>query len=206
MRGSDRSLSLEAKLDKAMKIFWERGYYDTSIDRLMARSGLNRAVIYREFGNKKKLFEALLVRYRSIYIAEWTAPLAMPEAGLAQIEDFFRLIGSVEQQPGGRLGCLMCLTASEVSPHVRSVERIVTNFLDDLRRLLRAAFVRAKERGEVRPTTDPDFVADYAVGAVLGFWALARSPASQDAVARYVEGVLTFLRNLEPVHGQGGAQ
>jgi TetR/AcrR family transcriptional repressor of nem operon len=187
-----------------MKVFWDRGYYDTSMERLMASSGLNRAAIYGDFGNKRKLFEALLVRYRAIHIAEWFVPLEMPDAGLAQIEAFFLRIGDVEGLPRGRSGCLMCLTANEVSPHVRSVERIVSSFLDDLRRLLRAACVRARERGEVRSTTDPDLVSDYAVGAVLGFWGLVRSPAPRSAIDHYVNGVRSFLQSLKPVHGEGG--
>ena len=63
----------EDRLDKAMRLFWEKGYYDTSIEDLMARTGLHRAAIYGEFGSKKKLFGALLTRYRATVTAESAA-------------------------------------------------------------------------------------------------------------------------------------
>lgn len=198
-----RDVPLEKRLDRALQAFWEKGYYDTSIETLMARSGLNRAAIYGGFGSKRKFFETLLGRYRATYIAEWLAPLEAPNAAFAQLEAFFRQFRDLPE-PAARLGCLMCLTSSEVSPHVRSVERIVSRYLDELRSLIRAACANARERGEVRPATDPDSVADYLVGAVLGFWAMVRSPMPRGAIAHYVNGVLIFLRGLRPAGSVGG--
>jgi TetR/AcrR family transcriptional repressor of nem operon len=196
------SSRLEGRLDKALKVFWEKGYYDTSIEDLSARSGLNRDVIYGGYGNKRKFFEMLLARYRDTYIAQWFAPLEMPDATLVQVEAFFQQFLDLPV-PADKLGCLMCLTSSEVSSHIRSVERIVSRFLGDLHSLIRAACVRSRERGEVRPTTDPDVVADYGVGAVLGLWAMVRSPMPRSAIAHYVKGVRTYLRGLRPARGAG---
>jgi len=202
MSRTHTNVQSERKLDRAMELFWERGYYDTSIESLMARAGLNRAAIYSEFGSKRKFFEMLLLRYRATYIARFFAPLEVPNAGLPQLEAFFRQFRDLPE-PADKLGCLLCLTSSEVAPHVRSVERIVSRFLDDLRSLIRSACVNAREQGEVRPTTDCDLVADYGVGAVLGLWAIVRSPMPRQAITHYVNGVLTFLRDLKPANGAG---
>jgi len=192
-----RSLS-EERLDRAMRVFWEKGYYDTSIEDLMARTGLHRAAIYGEFGSKKKLFEALLARYREKVTTAMLSPLKAPDAAFAQLEQFFRQLHHFTALPDGRLGCLICHTASEVSPHIRSVARIVSSYLDELRALLRRACVNARKRGEVHSGVDADQVADYLVGAVLGLMALARAPAPRTAVAHYVDGVVDFLKSLQP--------
>jgi len=205
MSSTRQNPTFEERLDKAMKVFWEKGYYDTSIEDLSARSGLNRDDIYGGYGSKRKLFEMFLVRYRATYIAEWFTPLEMPDATLLQVEAFFQQFQDLPD-PANKLGCLMCLTSSEVSGQVRSIERIVSRFLGDLHSLIRAACVRARERGEVRPTTDPDQVADYAVGAVLGLWAMVRSPMPRSAIDHYLNGVLTFLRGLRPASGADGGR
>ncbi len=192
-----RSLS-EEKLDRAMQVFWERGYSDTSIGDLVVRAGLHRAAVYGEFGSKKRLFEALLARYREKVTAGMLVPLQAPDAAFAQLEQFFRQLHAFAALPDGRFGCLMCHTASEVSPHIRSVARIVSSYLDDLRMLLRRACVNARKRGEVHPGTDADQLADHLAGAVLGLMALARSPAPRTVVAHYVDGVVGFLRSLQP--------
>ena len=97
-----------------------------------------------------------------------------------------------------RLGCLMCLTAAEVSPHDPSIARIVSSYLDELRALFRRACLNSRARREVRSGTDVDQVADYLAGAVLGLMTLARAPAPRSALVHYVDGVLGFLNALRP--------
>lgn len=189
-------MNVDQRLDQAMQLFWEKGYFDTSVEDLGARTGLNRAAIYGEFGSKKKLFEALLGRYREKVSAQRLAPLQAENAGLAQLEQFFRQFRGLGANAGSRLGCLMCLTAAEVSPHIPSVARIVTSYLDELARLFRRALRNARKRGEVRPDTDATRMADYLTGAVLGLMALVRSPAPHAAITHYVDGVLSLLHNL----------
>jgi TetR/AcrR family transcriptional repressor of nem operon len=198
-----RAPRAEETLDSAMDVFWTKGYYDTSIDELVSETGLHRAAVYGRFGSKRGLFEAALDRYRTTIIAAFLAPLARPDAARADIDRFFRVIQreGIERQKGR--GCLMVNTSSEVSPHVRSVARIVASFLDDLRASLRRACLNARALGEMHPRADVDKVADYLVGSVLGLWTLARSPAPAATLRHYVDGVLGFLDGLRPV-GRAG--
>ena len=126
------------------------------------------------------------------------APLQAEDAGLAEIERFFRQFRNLGARGENRLGCLMCLTAAEVSPHVSSVARIVTSYLEELGRLFRKALLNARKRGEVRPRTDAARMANYLTGAVLGLMALVRSPAPRAAITHYLDGVLSLLHNLQP--------
>lgn len=193
------SISLsEERLDRAMRVFWEKGYYNTSVEDLMARTDLHRAAVYSEFRSKQKLFEALLDRYREKVTATMLTPLEAEDAAFAELQEFFRQLGDFAAGPDGHLGCLMCHTASEVSPHVRSVARIVSSYFDELRELLRRACVNARERREIRSEVAPHRVADYLTGAVLGLMALARSPAPRTVVAHYLDGVVDFLKSLQP--------
>jgi len=200
-RGAMGRVSAEERLDQAMHVFWERGYWDTSIDQLIDRTGLHRAAVYGKFGSKRGLFEATLRRYREKVIAVFLEPLGRSDAALADIARFFLGIHDGAVEPERRLGCLMVNTASEVSPHVRSVARIVSSYLDELGALLRRACVNARKRGELRSNTDVDQVADYLVGSVLGLWVLARSPTSDTVLRHYVEGVLASLDGWDPKRG-----
>lgn len=194
-------MDTDRRLDQAMQLFWRKGYFDTSVEDLAACTGLNRAAIYAGFGSKKALFEALLGRYQEKFTARRLAPLQARDAGLAQIEQFFRQFRNLGAQGGSRLGCLMCLTAAEVSPHVPTVARIVTSYLDELGRLFRRALINARKRGEVGPRTDAARMANYLTGAVLGLMALVRSPAPRAAITHYLDGVLALLHNLQPTRG-----
>src|SRR5882724_7309750 len=90
LRRAVRRSRSEAKLDRTMDVFWERGYYDTSVEELVRRTGLHRAAVYGEFGSKRRLFEASPRRYREKVTAELLEPLARPDAARADLERLVR--------------------------------------------------------------------------------------------------------------------
>ena len=50
---SDEILSLKEQAeDLSMHLFWQQGYFNTSIDELVKVSGLSRAAIYKYFGGQ----------------------------------------------------------------------------------------------------------------------------------------------------------
>jgi TetR/AcrR family transcriptional repressor of nem operon len=183
-------------LDRAVDLFWERGYYGVSVDELVKGTGLHRAAVYGEFGSRQRLFEASLRRYRERVVTPFFAELDRPDAGLTEVERFFSSIARAALGSMRRTGCLMVNTASEVSPRIRPVTRIVSRYCQELRALFRQACANARRRGELRPEIDVDQVADYLLGSVLGLWTLARSPAPPTALRHYVHGVLTFVDGL----------
>ena len=51
-------------LDKAVSLFWKKGYKASSMTDLVHATGLNTASMYKEFGDKDGLFEEALEYYR----------------------------------------------------------------------------------------------------------------------------------------------
>ena len=47
-------------LDAAASAFAERGYSDTSMDDVAARAGITKLIVYRHFGSKSELYQAVL--------------------------------------------------------------------------------------------------------------------------------------------------
>jgi TetR/AcrR family transcriptional regulator, transcriptional repressor for nem operon len=50
-------------LDKAMLLFWDRGYFDTSFQDIVQHLELNRSSIYNSFTDKRTLFIESLKHY-----------------------------------------------------------------------------------------------------------------------------------------------
>ena len=198
-RSTGAALS-EQTLNRATRVFWEKGYQATSVSDLAGGTGLHRAAIYGDFGSKRRLFAALLQRYRAQVAEAMMASIAREDASLAEVEGFFAALGEMARRPEGRRGCLLVLSAAETAPHLASVARIVEAYLGDMRARFARALANARRRGQLRPGVNGAATADYLAGAVLGLMTLARSPAPRRAVRNYVAGVLAFLSSLKHGH------
>jgi TetR/AcrR family transcriptional regulator, copper-responsive repressor len=61
--GRPRNFSRDEVLEKAMPVFWKRGFADTSLQDLERATGVNKSGLYTEFRDKEDLFVACLRHY-----------------------------------------------------------------------------------------------------------------------------------------------
>lgn len=183
-------------LERALRLFWQRGYYDTSIGTLISEAKINRATIYRHFGSKQAFFQALLEHYRDTVAARMLAPLRAEGADLEAVRRFFLGLRSLAGSEHSRRGCMMVAAGSEVSTRDRAIGRVVTRFLDEVRGLFGAAIDRARASGALSEQADAQRLADYFLGALVGFMTLARSPLPRTALVHYVDEVLAHIQGL----------
>src|SRR5262245_30757068 len=61
--GRPREFNEEEALDRALEVFWRRGYEGATLPELTAAMGINRPSLYAAFGNKETLFRKALARY-----------------------------------------------------------------------------------------------------------------------------------------------
>src|SRR6202795_3875377 len=58
-----REFDTDAAMEKAMRLFWAKGYEGTSVADLTGTLGISRPSLYAAFGDKQSLFRAALERY-----------------------------------------------------------------------------------------------------------------------------------------------
>src|SRR5579883_1851725 len=63
-RGRPRAYDADQALAEARDAFWDAGYTGTSLDDLVAATGMNRPSLYAAFGDKHRLYLSTLDRYR----------------------------------------------------------------------------------------------------------------------------------------------
>ncbi|MFI6170290.1 TetR/AcrR family transcriptional regulator [Nocardia sp. NPDC051052] len=66
-RGRPRSFDRGAALNKAMRLFWARGYEATSIGDLTTAMGIGAPSLYAAFGDKATLFKAAVESFGAQY-------------------------------------------------------------------------------------------------------------------------------------------
>ena len=183
----------EEALDKAMGIFWRKGYFDTSVDDLVQQVGVSRYGLYGTFGNKHKLFLASLDRYRDTFVSKLLADLETPDASLAEIQNYFVAFIEISKTERGKLGCFMCNTATELALHDEQVSEKINYYLQRLTKAFRKALINAQRKKEIKSDINVDDYAQYLTGVKLGLCVYARSQVAPEIIASYVRVALKTL-------------
>src|ERR1700746_1944919 len=87
--GRPRAFDPDVALDRAMHVFWAKGYEGASLSNLTRAMRINRPSLYAAFGNKEQLFRKVLDRYMDGPVAWFGKALAAPKARDV-VEQIFR--------------------------------------------------------------------------------------------------------------------
>jgi TetR/AcrR family transcriptional regulator, transcriptional repressor for nem operon len=189
-----KSFDEEAVLDQAVQLFWERGYEGTSLAHLETCLGLGRQSLYNTFGDKHQLFLKALQRYRQQIGEAAFAGLDSPDAGLAEIREFFRWSVEFLTAPGPRRGCMVVNTIAERGPEDPDALLHCTHARDALERAFRRALTGAKARRELRKDVDVEATATLLTAQNYGLVPLAKTGATAGELHAAVEALLAGLK------------
>jgi len=109
-------------LEKAMMLFWKKGYYNTSIDELVLALGINRGSLYSTFGGKKSLFDRAFEFYRRSNQEKLKSFLSTQEDVRAGLRTIFRQIIMDDDTDIDCKGCFIVNTTTELLPNDESVK------------------------------------------------------------------------------------
>src|SRR5260370_42311024 len=79
-RGRPRAFDPDAALDRAMHVFWAKGYEGASLSDLTHAMPINRPSLYAAFDNKEQLFREVLDRYMNGPLAYFGKALGAAKA------------------------------------------------------------------------------------------------------------------------------
>lgn len=190
-----RSKEFEPKqvLDKAMRLFWQKGYTATSIGDLVQATGVQRYGLYGTFGDKHNLFLQTLDHYQASMVGQMVRVLESETASWSAITAFFEQLLNIAHTPSGQLGCLMCNSATELAAHDLMVAEKMTIYEDRLSGLFEKALLHAEENSEIGPNLDLKQSAIFLLGITVGFFALVKSPLPSTDLDDYVSVALNGL-------------
>ena len=154
-------------LDRAMMVFWERGYEATSIQDVVEATGLNRGSLYATFSDKKQLFLAVLARYANRVGTPLLAELADPDPRRA-IERMFAAILQRTSDPTQPRGCLITNTALECPRSGDDISRTIAAWVGQQESALYQVLLRAQAEGALSRAHDCRALARFFVGVAQG--------------------------------------
>jgi TetR/AcrR family transcriptional repressor of nem operon len=190
-----REFNADAALNRALDVFWSKGYEATSVDDLCAVTGLSRSSLYATFGSKRDLLLRSVDRYVERRTPDLAAILAQPmpvrEAFATLARQFIEQIVSGP----GRRGCFLGNCAAELPRGDRVALARVRQGLAQTEATFRAALMRAVACGELSSDIDIRALARFLTAGFQGLRLIGKvnpDRAVLEDVAR------TMLQCLDP--------
>jgi AcrR family transcriptional regulator len=188
-RGRPRSFDGDLALERALRVFWKKGYEGTSLSDLTAAMRINRPSLYAAFGDKESLFRKALDRYTGAQFTYLQGALDAPTS--RQMAERL-LLGTVAQMSDGHnpAGCLLVQGALVSGEAADSVRKELTSRRRQLEVAVRRRLKRAKREGDLPATADPAVLARYLVTVTNGMAVQAAGGASASDLRRVAETAL----------------
>lgn len=161
----------DAVVDRAMMLFWRRGYGGTSIQDLEKATRLRRGSLYNAFGAKQGLFLAALKRYETTVGLERIKQLSNPDPYRA-IKGFLGTLVAQMSEPSRPRGCLHTNTSLEFPNAPDEALRIIAERTAGIEAAIYAVLRRAQAEGMADPTADARALARFYLGVAKGITVL----------------------------------
>jgi AcrR family transcriptional regulator len=128
----------EDVIEKAMHVFWKKGYEATSVRDLERKMGINQFSMYASFKNKQGVFLESLKCYKSKVQAELLDTLNCSEKGKDSIKEYFyNFLDFIEDKESYK-GCLLTNTINELGD---KADKIITSEILNFATNVRGSFV-----------------------------------------------------------------
>ena len=185
-RGRPRAFDPDAALERAMHVFWAKGYEGASLSDLTQAMRINRPSLYAAFGNKEQLFRKVLDRYMDGPLAFFQEALAARKARDV-IEQMFFGAARMASDPRLPSGCLMVQGALACGDAAGSVRKEIGARRAAAKAALRRRFQRAKREGDLPPNADPAELSHYVMTVLHGMAVQGADGANQDQLRRVAQ-------------------
>ena len=169
-------------LDKAVHLFWQKGYKASSMSDIVQATGLNTASMYKEFGDKDGLFEASLEYYRE-NILSVRIQLLVDHQNLAGVEAFLQSVidGATAKQ---YRGCLMMNHLAQKHSISPRAAKLIGDFCATMEGHLETALRNAQAAGEIAAHKDPAVLASFIMCCVHGLVLYGRYPNRKSQIPK----------------------
>ncbi|HAM10867.1 MAG: hypothetical protein A2X05_18755 [Bacteroidetes bacterium GWE2_41_25] len=155
-------------LEKAMHVFWNNGYENTSVRMLEKEMGINQFSIYSSFSNKHNLFIESLKKYREYVNKNVYADLLKPGARLKDLELFLNRFTEHKKTGKKYKGCLVVNSTGEINPADDVVSVELNNYYMFIKGMLKTVLSNSIEAGDISADTDIDVYSNFLLGVMQG--------------------------------------
>jgi TetR/AcrR family transcriptional repressor of nem operon len=191
--GRPRTFEPDTVLERAMHVFWAKGYEATGIADLEEATGLGRQSLYGAFGDKRALFARVVDFYFERVLKPGIVDvLDAPGSARQNLEVIFDRWIEVAAAPDFN-GCLVGNGVSAMSPGDPELADLLRRKLKLLEEALVRVLRRAQDAREVPATLEPRATARSLLAISQGLAVIGRVHRERAFISSVVDGARRLL-------------
>lgn len=194
-RGRPRAFDRDEALDRAVEVFWAKGFGPTSVEDLTAQMGISPPSLYAAFGNKHDLFMLALDRYADTVGGLPTRTFAEASDLRSAIRGLFDTTINCATSENRPRGCLLVSVASEMASRDSEVRKKLSQGYAARVGAISERIAAEQEKGRLPMHPAAEKLAKMIISVTHGLVARARMGASRSELAELADG---FLDSLVP--------
>ncbi len=188
-----REFNESIALNKAIELFWEKGYANTSMREMVKHTGVAHAGLYTAFGGKEDLFVAALEKYAERIFTYLFAGLESERASLKDIKKFFEFVRHAKTDKFFCNGCFIANTATEFGQREGPAHDVLTRVFDRQVKAFEHALKNAVQQQQISSDLN---IANAAAGLAVLFYgssSLIRMNAPENMINHAIDAGIASL-------------
>lgn len=205
-RARDPEATRKCLLHCAFQEIYEHGYAGTSLDRILAHSGVTKGALYHHFGSKAELANAVIDEViRPLVMERWADPIRESDDPITALREHLTEVMADFTDQEMACGCPLNNLVQELANAAEGFREHLARVYDEWRAGLAVAFERGKAAGNVRQDVDPAAAAAFIVASVEGLATTMKSSRDREVTGSAAAMFLQFLESLRPAPAEAHA-
>jgi TetR/AcrR family transcriptional repressor of nem operon len=183
----------EEVLNKAVNIFWLKGYNATSMQDLVDGLGISRSSLYDTYGDKHTLYMKALESYQCLNSEKFASIINSGKSAKEAVKSLLEFVVDSLLNDKSKKGCFMVNAEVEVALHDKEVGGMVQKNDEQLEDSFYFVIKKAQESGELHNQQDARALARFMFNTVKGIQVTAKSTCDRkvfDDIISLAVGVL----------------
>jgi TetR/AcrR family transcriptional repressor of nem operon len=187
-----KTFSESDALEKALDVFWQRGYHGVGLTELLSEMGIARQSLYDTFGNKRHLFIRTIEHYRNTRLASALALLERDGSPLENVKDVVRFFEGLALDKRAR-GCFVANSLVEVASQDSEIRDLLAQTLGMLENAIARSLRHALRAGKLPKGRSPRALARALTNALVGMAVTGKLRQSKETVQDIYAGTLAIF-------------
>jgi AcrR family transcriptional regulator len=181
-------------LRAARERFWSTGYAATTLDDVLAATGLGKGSLYGAFGDKHQLFLRVFDDYCAGVVDAVRRSLEGPDSGAYErLRSHAQAVANATGDDTARRGCLLARGTAELSGRDQAVANRALQTIEELEGVLAACVKQAQRHGDIKASADPHQIAGLLLAVLRGIEALGKAGKSRASLTSIADAALAAL-------------